>query len=207
MCGQVGRRAAGAARVPVSDDRPVPAWLRRATAFLSADRMRSGQLSALGQDVINLADALHLDHVAIAGHDWGAPPRHISPRRSRPIGSRTASRSPSAGGPTTRDRRCRSRRRGITGITGKLRWTAAGAPSRCSRVWRSRAFSGRPGDRPDGSATRRSTRPRDPSPTRTGRTSRFTPIATDGDSRMAIRITPRSKHGCSRRRSSPCRRL
>src|SRR5262245_7233643 len=42
------------------------------TRFLSPDTLRSGQLSALGQDVIDLMDALSLERVALVGHDWGA---------------------------------------------------------------------------------------------------------------------------------------
>lgn len=42
------------------------------TRFLHADTMRSGQLAALGQDVIELVEALQRQQVAIVGHDWGA---------------------------------------------------------------------------------------------------------------------------------------
>ena len=42
------------------------------TRFLNADTPRSGQLSALGQDVIDFADSLGLNRFALAGHDWGA---------------------------------------------------------------------------------------------------------------------------------------
>jgi pimeloyl-ACP methyl ester carboxylesterase len=43
-----------------------------ATSFLSADRMRSGEIVAMAQDAIDLADALSLDTFAVVGHDWGA---------------------------------------------------------------------------------------------------------------------------------------
>ena len=42
------------------------------TAFLHADTPRSGQLSALGRDVLDLVDALQLRQPALVGHDWGA---------------------------------------------------------------------------------------------------------------------------------------
>ena len=48
------------------------------TRFLSASTMRSGQLSALGQDVLDLAAALHLERFAVVGHDWGARAAYIT---------------------------------------------------------------------------------------------------------------------------------
>lgn len=42
------------------------------TTFLSADTPRSGQLSALGRDVLELIEALQLQRPALVGHDWGA---------------------------------------------------------------------------------------------------------------------------------------
>ena len=43
------------------------------TTFLSAQTPRSGQLSALGRDLIELIDALRLEgKPALVGHDWGA---------------------------------------------------------------------------------------------------------------------------------------
>jgi len=41
------------------------------TQFLSAHTMRSGQQAALGQDVIDLMDALGIEHAIVAGYDWG----------------------------------------------------------------------------------------------------------------------------------------
>lgn len=43
-----------------------------ATRFLDPETPRSGQLSALGSDVVELVDALGLERVALVGHDWGA---------------------------------------------------------------------------------------------------------------------------------------
>ena len=43
------------------------------TRFLREDTPRSGQLSALGRDVLDFIDALHLQQPALVGHDWGAP--------------------------------------------------------------------------------------------------------------------------------------
>lgn len=49
-----------------------------ATCFRKADSLRSGQLAALGQDVIDLADALKLERFAVIGHDWGARAAYIT---------------------------------------------------------------------------------------------------------------------------------
>ena len=48
------------------------------TRFRSAHTMRSGQLSALGQDVIDCLDALSIQRCAIVGHDWGARAAYIA---------------------------------------------------------------------------------------------------------------------------------
>lgn len=48
------------------------------TRFRSANTPRSGQLSALGQDLIDCLDALNLEHCAIVGHDWGARAAYIA---------------------------------------------------------------------------------------------------------------------------------
>jgi len=42
------------------------------TRFLDGGTPRSGQLSALGQDLIDFVAALRLDRFALVGHDWGA---------------------------------------------------------------------------------------------------------------------------------------
>jgi pimeloyl-ACP methyl ester carboxylesterase len=42
------------------------------TKFLSADTPRSGQLAALGRDLLDFIDALDLRQPALVGHDWGA---------------------------------------------------------------------------------------------------------------------------------------
>jgi pimeloyl-ACP methyl ester carboxylesterase len=42
------------------------------TRFLSEATMRSGQIAAMAQDALDLADHLKLDRFAIVGHDWGA---------------------------------------------------------------------------------------------------------------------------------------
>ncbi len=41
------------------------------TRFLDAATARSGQQAALGKDVLDLLDALHLDRAVLAGFDWG----------------------------------------------------------------------------------------------------------------------------------------
>lgn len=42
------------------------------TSFLSDKTMRSGEMVAMAQDAIDLADALGLKTFAVVGHDWGA---------------------------------------------------------------------------------------------------------------------------------------
>jgi pimeloyl-ACP methyl ester carboxylesterase len=42
-----------------------------ATRFLSADTPRSGQQAALGQDLLDLLDALAIPRATLAGYDWG----------------------------------------------------------------------------------------------------------------------------------------
>lgn len=42
------------------------------TRFLDSTTPRSGQLSALGRDMLDLVDAMSLDKPALVGHDWGA---------------------------------------------------------------------------------------------------------------------------------------
>jgi len=52
----------------------VTPWLRGfgPTSFLSPDTMRSGEMVAMAQDVLDLADLLKFRTFAIVGHDWGA---------------------------------------------------------------------------------------------------------------------------------------
>ena len=42
------------------------------TSFLSKETMRSGEMVAMAQDALDLADALTLERFAVVGHDWGA---------------------------------------------------------------------------------------------------------------------------------------
>ena len=42
------------------------------TTFLCADTPRSGQLAALGRDLVDFITALGLERPALVGHDWGA---------------------------------------------------------------------------------------------------------------------------------------
>ena len=49
-----------------------------ATRFRSSKTARSGQLSALGQDLLDLVDALELERFAVVGHDWGARAPYIA---------------------------------------------------------------------------------------------------------------------------------
>ena len=48
------------------------------TRFRDPAAMRSGQLSALGRDVLELADALGLERFAVLGHDWGARAAYVA---------------------------------------------------------------------------------------------------------------------------------
>jgi pimeloyl-ACP methyl ester carboxylesterase len=54
--------------------RTVTRYLRGfgATRFKDVETMRSGQLSALGCDVLNFADARSLERFTVIGHAWGA---------------------------------------------------------------------------------------------------------------------------------------
>src|SRR5262245_27475172 len=42
------------------------------TRFRDDSTLRDGSAVALAQDVLDLADVLHLDRFAVVGHDWGA---------------------------------------------------------------------------------------------------------------------------------------
>jgi pimeloyl-ACP methyl ester carboxylesterase len=55
-------------------------WLRGfgPTRFHSAQTPRSGQLVALGKDVLDLADAMGLERFDVVGHDWGARAAYIA---------------------------------------------------------------------------------------------------------------------------------
>ena len=48
------------------------------TRFNAPSGRRSGQLSALGADVIAFADSLKLERFAVVGHDWGARAAYIA---------------------------------------------------------------------------------------------------------------------------------
>jgi pimeloyl-ACP methyl ester carboxylesterase len=53
--------------------RTIVPWLRGygGTQFLSADTLRSGEQAALGQDLLELLDALRIRKAVLAGYDWG----------------------------------------------------------------------------------------------------------------------------------------
>jgi pimeloyl-ACP methyl ester carboxylesterase len=54
--------------------RTIAPWLRGfgSTRFRSDATMRSGQMVAMAQDALDLADTLGIDRFAVIGHDWGA---------------------------------------------------------------------------------------------------------------------------------------
>ncbi len=41
------------------------------TRFTRAETMRSGQQAALGQDLLDVLDGLHIGRAIVAGYDWG----------------------------------------------------------------------------------------------------------------------------------------
>jgi len=53
--------------------RTIVPWLRGygGTRYLSAQTPRSGEQAALGQDLLELMDALRLPRAVLAGYDWG----------------------------------------------------------------------------------------------------------------------------------------
>jgi pimeloyl-ACP methyl ester carboxylesterase len=59
------------------------------TRFLSASTPRSGQQAALGQDVIDFMDAMHVTEAVLAGYDWGCTAACaasiLQPRRVRAL--------------------------------------------------------------------------------------------------------------------------
>ena len=54
--------------------RTIVPWLRGfgPTRFLSSSTPRSGQIAAMAQDILDVADALMINEFRIVGHDWGA---------------------------------------------------------------------------------------------------------------------------------------
>ncbi len=47
------------------------------TRFLDPTTFRAGQMAALGQDLLDFADALRIQRFAIVGHDWGARAAYV----------------------------------------------------------------------------------------------------------------------------------
>ncbi len=62
-----------AARINAAGFRTIVPYLRGygGTQFLSAEILRSGEQAALGQDLLELLDALHIEKAVLAGYDWG----------------------------------------------------------------------------------------------------------------------------------------
>ena len=62
-----------APRLAIAGARVIVPYLRGfgPTRFRSADKMRSGQQAALGQDLIDLLDSLGIPSAILAGYDWG----------------------------------------------------------------------------------------------------------------------------------------
>src|SRR5260370_6313397 len=61
------------ARINQAGLRAIAPYLRGygATHFLSKDTPRSGEQAALGQDLLELLDALKIERAILAGFDWG----------------------------------------------------------------------------------------------------------------------------------------
>ena len=61
------------AAVNAAGFRTIVPWLRGygGTRFLSADTLRSGEQAALGQDLLELLDALRIRKAVLGGYDWG----------------------------------------------------------------------------------------------------------------------------------------
>ena len=59
--------------------RVIRPWLRGfgATRFRSPEKLRSGQIGALGRDLADLLEALALRDVVLVGHDWGARAAYV----------------------------------------------------------------------------------------------------------------------------------
>jgi pimeloyl-ACP methyl ester carboxylesterase len=64
---------AAAALINAAGYRTIVPYLRGygPTRFLSSDTLRSGQQAALGQDLLELMDALRIGKAVVAGYDWG----------------------------------------------------------------------------------------------------------------------------------------
>jgi pimeloyl-ACP methyl ester carboxylesterase len=96
------------------------------TRFLSAETPRSGQQAALGNDLLEMMDALSVEHAIVAGYDWGGRAACIVaalwPERVRGFLPSTATISrtfPDRGSRKTR------RRSGAIGISGIFTPSAA----------------------------------------------------------------------------------
>ena len=87
------------------------------TRFLRADTPRSGELAALGRDLLDFRSALGLERPVLVGHDWGRAPR-ATPAAWTPTRPRTWCCYRSATAPTARTNPCRCPRHAITGTTG-----------------------------------------------------------------------------------------
>src|SRR2546426_2441163 len=161
------------------------------TRFLEKTALRSGQLAALGQDVIEFADALGIERFTLVGHDWGARAAYIV-AASWPDESEGSSRYRLATAPPRRGIGSRMIRRGRIGISG----TSASSED----VWRWNRIaagcadgSGAHGLRIGILMRRRLKRPPGPSTTQTSSRYRFTPTAIVGAMRLETIGTTGSK--------------
>jgi hypothetical protein len=97
------------------------------TRFRDSNTPRSGQLSALGRDLLEFVDALGLVGPILVGHDWGA--RAATPADCAPVRRPIWSCYRSATGQTIRIKRSRTRKRETTGITGSWPHREGSGPS------------------------------------------------------------------------------
>ena len=135
-------------------------------------RVRTGEQAAIGQDVIDLMDAIGVKRFAVSGYDWGGRAGvHRRCPASRPCAcGGVHQRLPDSGHDLRSATSTTGERAGDSGTSTTSTPNAAGSGSR-PIVAASVACSGRHGRRPGSSPTRNTTRQRCRSTTRISSTS------------------------------------
>ena len=87
------------------------------TRFLRADTPRSGELAALGRDLLDFRSALGLERPVLVGHDWGARAAGNACSLDADAASHLVLLSVGYG-TNSRTNPCRCPRHAITGTTG-----------------------------------------------------------------------------------------
>ena len=172
------------------------------TSFLSKDTQRSGEMIAMAQDAIDLADALHLRTFAVIGHDWGARIAYVLaivvPHRVPRMVTMSVGWAPG-------DLPTPSLKQAQAYWYQWFMATERGRQMVRRTVKPSRAFNGTPGVRPVGLAMRTSSGRRNHSRTRTGRKLRGIPTAYVGARRTRTHVIVLSTVACVRRSRSQFR--